>query len=73
MMEFFYRIFGAYTPVTYEVPLIEHLAEGEQQVYYNVIPDGLAGVDWQYILAWAAFIVVLYSVLRIIEAVIRSV
>lgn len=73
LLEFVRQIFGEYTPHSFPVPLIEHLAEGETQVYYEVIPAGLSGVDWEYVLSGLIFCIVLYSVLRIIGAVISRV
>lgn len=62
-------IFGTYTPVTYQVTeYIDGVA-----TTYDVIPPGLAGCDWTYILGVAVFIVTLYCVLRIIGAVISNV
>lgn len=58
-------IFGLYVPVTY----IEYLPDGTP---YSVIPDGLGGVDWSYVLGVLGFFVVLYCVLRILGAVISK-
>lgn len=68
-------IFGTYTPVTYQVT--EYIEDTVNGVLipntYDVIPAGLAGCDWTYILGVAVFIVTLYCVLRIIGAVISNV
>ena len=64
-------LFGTYTPVTYEV--FEYDVNGVLRKLYDAIPNGLAGVDWPFILNVVIFIVVLYCVLRIIGAVISRV
>lgn len=75
MKELIASIFGTYTPVTY---LHEWAQWDEVSGEYivlrdNIIPDGLAGVDWPFILGVLIFIVTLYCVLRIIGAVISRV
>lgn len=58
-------IFGSYTPVFY----LEYLPDGTA---YQVIPAGLGGVDWSYVLGVLGFFLVLYCVLRILGAVINK-
>ena len=58
-------IFGTYVPVTYT----EYLPDGTA---ISVIPDGLGGVDWAYVLGVLGFFVVLYCVLRILGSVISK-
>lgn len=55
MKAFLESILGSYSPVTYE------LADGS-----TVIPSGLAGVDWLYVLSGVAFLLVIYCTLRVI-------
>lgn len=58
-------IFGNYNPIIYETMDVEgNILE--------VIPDGLAGVDWPYVLGVLGFFVVLYCVLRIVGSVISK-
>ena len=69
MKDLIISIFGEYVPVTYE-----HIYQiGEDTITEHVIPAGLAGCDWTYILGVFAFLVVLYCILRIIGAVINRV
>lgn len=53
-VEFLSGLLGPYIPITYNL-------EGN-----SVIPSGLAGVDWPYIIRAVVFIVVLWSILRIL-------
>ena len=65
MQTILFNLFGSYTPVTYQVPY--------EDTYYEVIPQGLAGVDWTYILGIGLFAICLYSVFRIIGSIISRV
>lgn len=56
MKDLIVSLFGEYIPVTYEV-----IVDGVTQI---VIADGVAGVDWPYVLGILIFVVVLSSVLR---------
>lgn len=69
MKDLIISIFGDYVPVTYEHIYIV----GDDTIIENVIPAGLAGCDWTYILGVVAFLVVLYCILRIIGGVITRV
>lgn len=75
MKQLIQSIFGTYTPVTYErfATAIDSTTGTQTSVLEKVIPDGLAGCDWTYILGVVAFLIVLYSVLRIIGGVISRV
>lgn len=65
MKQIIEAIFGTYVPVAYT----EYLSDGTP---YSVIPAGLGGVDWAYVLGVLGFFVVLYCVLRILGAVISK-
>ena len=54
----FIGIIGAYEPVYYTQTI------NEESV--NIIPDGLAGVDWGFILSAISFLLVLYCTFRLI-------
>lgn len=54
----FIGIIGAYEPVTYTQTISEESV--------NVIPGGLAGVDWGFVLSGIAFLLVLYCTFRLI-------
>lgn len=60
MRDIILNIFGSYSPVTYELDGVE------------VVADGLAGVDWPYVLGVVLFGIVLYSVLRIIGVFLKK-
>lgn len=59
MRSFLASILGTYTAVTYQ------LADGT-----SVIPAGLAGVDWLFVLSGVAFLLVMFCVLRILGGLI---
>lgn len=75
MKELIAQIFGTYVPVSYVHEFAQWDAATEQYIVLreDIIPAGLAGCDWTYILGVVAFLVVLYSILRIIGAVINRV
>lgn len=58
-------IFGEYMPIVYST------MDSEGNVL-EVIPDGLAGVDWTYVLGVVGFFLVLWCILRIIGGVISK-
>lgn len=53
-------LFGAYTPVTYQS------ASG-----FDIIPDGLAGVDMSYVASVLLFSIVLYSLFRLLGGIFK--
>lgn len=57
-------IFGEYTPVTYSV--YNHYTESLE----TVVANGLAGVDWCYVLGVLGFFLVLFCILRILGGLI---
>lgn len=68
-------IFGAYTPVTYQYEWSQWDSATEQYITMRAtkVADGMAGVDWPFVLGVLIFVVSLYCVLRIIGAVINRV
>lgn len=68
MYAFLQSILGTYTPVTYlhEFAQWDDVTGQYIVLRENVIPAGLAGVDWLYILSGVAFIVVIWSIFRIL-------
>ena len=63
LAEVLYDLFGAYTPRTQTVTV--YAADGTATTYSEVIP-GLAGLDWNWLLCAALFLVTMYCVLRMI-------
>lgn len=57
--EFMQAIFGNYNPITYT-----------DSAGVEIIPSGLSGVDWQYVLGVVLFCVIVYSLLRILGGLI---
>lgn len=64
MIAFIRSLLGAYTPVFYQV-----YNEASQQIE-NIIPAGLAGVDWGYIISGVLFCIVVYCMLKFLGALI---
>lgn len=64
MIAFIRSILGAYTAVFYQV------WNEATQTYDTVIPAGAAGVDWGYLIAGAAFLIVIYCTLKMLGALI---
>lgn len=75
MKDLIASIFGTYTPVTYQYEWSQWDTVTEQYLTMRAtkVADGMAGVDWPYVLGVLIFIVSLYCVLRIIGAVINRV
>lgn len=67
MRSFIDSLLGTYVPQTYEHFVT--LTDGTQGLE-NVIPDGLAGVDWSYIIAGLVFVILIYSIFRTIGGLI---
>lgn len=72
MVEFLQSILGTYTPVTYSHVWAQWDEATQQyiELYEDVIPNGLAGVDWLYILSGLLFIVVVWSVFKLLGGLI---
>lgn len=62
-------ILGEYTPVTYQVSKIVDGVE----VYEDVVAQGFAGVDWQYIICGMLLLVTIYSVFRLLGILLQSI
>lgn len=61
-------IFGEYTPNTYTQVVIN--ADGTTESY-EIVPDGLAGVDWEWIGGLFLFGIMLYCLLRLLGGVLK--
>lgn len=68
LSELVYQLFGTYTPRTQTVTVLN--PDGSTSVYSEIIP-GLAGLDWNWLLAAALFLVTMYCVLRMIGGVLK--
>lgn len=66
MRQFLEQILGRYNPVTYTA--YEYIEDS--MLSYEVIPSGVAGVDWLYILSGVAFLIVIYSIFRLLGGLI---
>lgn len=61
MKDIITSLFGVYTPITYN--------NGS----YDIIPDGLAGVDITFVCGVLLFAISFYCVFRIVGAIIKNV
>lgn len=75
MRDLIISIFGLYQPITYTSTETFYTTEGAvlSETVTEYVAHGAAGVDWTYVLGVVAFLVVLYSILRIIGGVISRV
>lgn len=64
-------ILGTYDPVTYTVRVVD--SSGASVASYSAIPDGVAGLDWSYIVTAVLLIVVIYSVFRLLGVLLQAV
>lgn len=67
MKELIEVLFGEYVPVSYET--VVETADGFTSV--DVIPSGLSGVDWQYVLGIGLFALTLYCAFRILGGILK--
>lgn len=58
MIEFINSILGEYEAISFVYQVGEDTAD--------IIPSGMAGVDWPYMIGAIAFLIMLYSIFRII-------
>lgn len=65
MKELITDIFGVYTPTTYTNYVCTDVTNGTYEAI-DVIPSGLAGVDWVWIGGLALFLLITYCMFRII-------
>lgn len=63
MLSLIESIFGSYEPISYQV------YNAVSDTIESVIPSGMAGVNWPYVLAVSLFGMVLYCVLRMLGGV----
>ena len=61
--DFLLSMLGTYSPVTYSVVSGETVSE--------VIPAGLSGVDWPWVLGALCFCICLYSFFRLLGIVLK--
>lgn len=63
IIEWIQSILGTYNPVTYQV---YRVTDDAQVVYDTVVAQGLAGVDWTYVITGAFLLVTVWSVFRML-------
>lgn len=67
--DFLNEYIGVYEPVTYEVTNVVPLGDGTfETIKDTIIPSGLSGVDWPYILSFVLFICISYFWFRFASA-----
>lgn len=62
-------ILGTYTPVTYQTIKI---IDGNE-VVEDIVAQGFAGVDWQYIICGLLLLVTIYSTFRLLGILLQSI
>lgn len=72
--EWLESILGTYTPVTYTVKDAVSYSAGEayREFTYTKVADGLAGLDWSYIITALLLLVVIYSVFRLLGVLLQA-
>lgn len=70
LKELIETIFGVYEPVTYNTYVVTDATQGTYELI-NVVPDGISGVDWQWIGGFLIFLVFLFCVLRLLGGLFR--
>lgn len=63
-------VLGEYTPVTYLVDRYD--SEGTFIGTGQVIADGLAGVDWEYLITAAILLIAIWSVFRLLGVLLQA-
>lgn len=66
---FLLSMFGSYEPVSYTVSNTVQVGEEVYTDVYDVIANGLAGVDWPWVMGALCFVICLYSFFRIVGMV----
>lgn len=64
-------ILGVYTPISYTQTVID--ADGVTRASNHIIPDGVAGLDWSYIVTAVLLIVTIYSVFRLLGVLLQAI
>lgn len=72
MREFLESILGRYTPVTYTQTEVIATTNSDIPIVneFEVVASGLAGVDWLYVFSGVAFLIVIYSIFRVLGGLI---
>ena len=62
-----------YTPITYEYTesVYDASLDAMSQITNDIIPSGMAGVDWEFLAAAAIFCVCLYCIFRLLGAIFK--
>lgn len=66
MKDLIIQLFGTYTPVTYTTYVQTEVEGTLSTEMVEVVANGLAGVDWPWIMGAFLFAIVLYSLFRIL-------
>lgn len=66
MKEMILQLFGSYAPVTYTTYIQQEVEGTLTTEAIEVVASGLAGVDWPWLIGAVAFLLVLYSLFRLL-------
>lgn len=70
MKDLILTIFGSYEPITYESYVMTDNTSGSYELV-NIVPDGIAGVDWMWLGGFLIFLVFLFCILRLLGGLFR--
>lgn len=75
LKDFFIETFGEYNPITYEACEFQTICDAEgycdvDTICNDVIPSGVAGVDWVYVFPVISFLIVLLSLCKMLGGLI---
>lgn len=70
MKDLITSIFGSYEPVTYQSYIVTDSTTGAYEIA-NIVPDGVAGLDWNWISGLLIFCIFLFCVLRLLGGIFR--
>lgn len=68
MREYLDGILGTYTPTSYEGVI---LVDGEE-MFVNIIPDGMAGLDWSFVISGLVLVIGIWSIFKIFGLIIKG-
>ena len=66
-------ILGEYEPITYTAKLlVSDINGGSQTETYTAVANGLAGVNWEYVVTACLLLIVVYSTFRLLGVLLQG-
>lgn len=73
IMQWVQSILGQYSPITYQAKLmVSDINGGSNTVTYTAVADGMAGVNWEYVVTALLLLIVVYSVFRLLGVLLQG-